>query len=67
MKLICRKSCAPLAAALVLTSLTVYAFSQDTSPGSQPPAPQAQKETRITPEQTKELFRSLNQILTSPP
>ena len=34
------------------------------SPGSQPPAPQAQKETRITPEQTKELFRSLNQILT---
>src|SRR6202167_2313271 len=64
MKLICRKSCAPLAAALVLTSLTVYAFSQDTSPGSQPPAPQARKETRIPPEQTKELFPSLKQILT---
>jgi hypothetical protein len=64
MKLICKKSCAPLAAALVLTSLTVYAFSQDTPPGPQPPAPQAQKETRITPEQAKDLFRSLNQILT---
>ena len=49
-----------------LSLLTVYAFSQDTSPGSQTPAPQAQKETRITPEQTKELFRSLNQILTLP-
>ena len=63
MKLICRKSCASLAAALVLACLTVC-LSQDTSPGSQTPAPQAQKETRITPEQTKELFRSLNQILT---
>ena len=64
MKLICKKSCGSLVAALVLASLTVFAFSQDTSPGSQTPAPQAQKETRITPEQTKELFRSLNQILT---
>ncbi len=69
MKLICKnlgwkKSCAPLAVALVLTSLSVYAFSQDTSPGSQPTPPQAKKESRITPEQTKELFRSLNQILT---
>jgi hypothetical protein len=64
MKLICKNSCGPVVAALVLTSLSVYAFSQDTAPGSQPPAPQAQKETRITPEQAKELFRSLNQILT---
>ena len=69
MKLICKnlgwkKSCAPLAVALVLTSLSVYAFSQDTSPGSQPTPPQSKKESRITPEQTKELFRSLNQILT---
>ena len=63
-----KKSCDSPAAALVLASLTVYAFSQDTSPGSQTPgaqtpAPQAQKETRITPEQAKELFRSVNQIL----
>ena len=58
-----KKSCDSLAAALVLASLTVYAFSQDTSPGSQTPPPQSQKETHITPEQAKELFRSLNQIL----
>ncbi len=63
-----KKSCDSLAAALVIAALTVYAFSQDTSPGSQTPgaqtpAPQAQKETRITPEQAKELFRSVNQIL----
>jgi len=61
MKLIWKKSCNSLAAALILASLT--GFSQDTSPGSQTPAPQAQKETRITPEQAKELFRSVNQIL----
>jgi hypothetical protein len=58
-----KKSYDSLAAALVLASLTVYAFSQDTSPGSPTPAPQAQKETRITPDQAKELFRSVNQIL----
>jgi hypothetical protein len=58
-----KKSCDSLAAALVLASLTVYAFAQDPSPGSQSPAPQAQKETRITPDQAKELFRSVNQIL----
>src|SRR5271156_4580033 len=63
MKLMCKKSCDSLAVALVLVSLTVYAFSQDTSPGSAAPAPQAQKETRISPDQAKELFRSLNQIL----
>ena len=34
-------------------------------PGRPPPGrPSAQKDTKITPEQTKELFRSLNQILT---
>ena len=64
MKLICKNSCGPVVAALVLTSLSVYALSQDTAPGSHPPAPQTEKETRITPEQAKELFRSLNQILT---
>src|SRR5271156_2842957 len=63
MKLMCKKSCDSLAVALVLVSLTVYAFAQDTSPGLQTPPPQAQKETRITPEQAKELFRSVNQIL----
>jgi hypothetical protein len=70
MKLICknrwRKSCDSLAV-MVLATLTVCAFSQDTPPGSQTPAPQEQKDTQkqthLTPEQAKELFRSLNQIL----
>jgi hypothetical protein len=64
MKLIGRKSCESVAAAIVLATLTVCAFSQDTSPGSQTPAPQEQKRTRLTPDQARELFRSLNQILT---
>jgi hypothetical protein len=53
MKLIGRKSCESVTAALLLT-FALYAFAQDTP---------AQKETKITPEQTKELFQSLNQIL----
>ncbi len=49
----CRNSCGLVASALLL-ACAVSTFAQD-------PAPQ--KETKITPEQTKELFRSLNQIL----
>ena len=54
MKLICRKSGNSVAAALLL-GFAACTFAQDNPP---------QKDTRITPEQTKELFRSLNQILT---
>jgi hypothetical protein len=53
MKLICSKSCNSGAAVLLL-AFAVCTFAQDAPP---------QKDTRITPEQTKELFRSLNQIL----
>jgi hypothetical protein len=53
MKLICRNSCGLVASALLL-AFTLSTFAQDASP---------QKDTKITPEQTKELFRSLNQIL----
>jgi hypothetical protein len=53
MKLVGKKSCNSLAAALVM-ALALCALAQDTPP---------QKDTRITPQQTKELFRSLNQIL----
>ncbi len=53
MKRIGRNSCGLVASALLL-ACAVSTFAQD-------PAPQ--KETKITPEQTKELFRSLNQIL----
>jgi hypothetical protein len=53
MKLICRNSCGLVAAALLL-AFAVSTFAQDAGP---------QKDTKITPEQTKELFRSLNQIL----
>src|SRR5271156_2713012 len=53
MKLIGRKSCELVTAALLL-AFALYTFAQDAAP---------QKETKITPEQTKELFRSLNQIL----
>jgi len=56
MKLMGRKSGNSVAAALLLT-FTLCTLGQDTP--SQPP----QKDSRITPEQTKELFRSLNQIL----
>ena len=58
MKLICRKSCNSVAAALLL-AFALCTFAQDADPQEAPP----QKDTRITPEQTKELFRSLNQIL----
>jgi hypothetical protein len=66
MKFISMKSSDSLAAALVLALVASFApasWSQDTPSGSQAPAPPAQKDTRITPQQTKELFRSLNQIL----
>jgi len=53
MKLVGKKSCNCTAAALVM-ALALCALGQ----GAPPP-----KDTRITPEQTKELFRSLNQIL----
>src|SRR3984957_16159289 len=53
MKIVGKKSCNSLAAALVM-ALALCALAQDTPP---------QKDTRITPEQTKELFRSLSQIL----
>jgi hypothetical protein len=53
MKLIGSKSLA-LAAAAFLLSLAASTFAQDT---------QGQKETKITPQQTKELFQSINQIL----
>jgi hypothetical protein len=44
-------------------AFAVCAYAQNTPPvlDSQPPAPQ--KDTRITPQQTKELFSSLKQIL----
>jgi hypothetical protein len=53
MKLVGKKSCNSVAAALVM-ALALCALAQDAPP---------KKDTRITPEQTKELFRSLNQIL----
>src|SRR3984893_2567877 len=53
MKLICRNSCGLVASALLL-ALAASTFAQNTAPP---------KDTKITPEQTKELFRSLNQIL----
>ncbi len=59
MKLICRNSCTLVAAALLL-ACALSTFAQDAHPQDAHP----QKDTRITPEQTKELFRSLNQILT---
>jgi hypothetical protein len=53
MKVIGGKLCGSVAAAFLL-AFSLWSFAQD--------AP-AQKETKITPEQKKELFRSLNQIL----
>jgi len=53
MKLMCRNSCGLVASALLLAFAT-STFAQNAAP---------QKDTKITPEQTKELFRSLNQIL----
>ncbi len=65
MKLIRKKSWDLIVVSLLL-ACALSALAQDTpsSPGSQTqPPPSPQKETRITPEQTKELFRSLNVIL----
>src|ERR1700760_4027105 len=53
MKLMCRNSCGLVASALLL-AWAASTFAQDATP---------QKDTKITPEQTKELFHSLNQIL----
>ncbi|HTZ60459.1 MAG TPA: hypothetical protein VMB49_20255 [Acidobacteriaceae bacterium] len=53
MKRIASKLCSSVAAAVLLV-FALGTFAQDAAP---------QKETKITPEQTKELFRSLNQIL----
>jgi hypothetical protein len=69
MKDICRKWFHSIVVVLPLPLALVFAvcaFAQGTpsAPGPQSPPPQMpQKDTRITPEQTKELFRSLNQIL----
>jgi hypothetical protein len=56
MKLVGRKSGNSVAAALLLT-FTLCSLGQDK------PTQPDQKDSRITPEQTKELFRSLSQIL----
>src|SRR5271163_4164496 len=48
-----KKSCSSIAAAVVM-AFTFCALAQDAPP---------LKDTRITPAQAKELFRSLNQIL----
>src|SRR6202161_305318 len=63
MKLNCGKLSHSLAVALVMV-LALCACAQNTSsgPGAQTTTP-PQKDTRITPDQKKELFRSLNQIL----
>ena len=53
MKVIGGKLCGSVAAAYLL-AFSLWGFAQN--------AP-AQKDTKITPEQKKELFRSLNQIL----
>ena len=53
MKLIGGKLCGSVAAACLLT-FSIWSVAQDAT---------AQKDTKITPEQKKELFRSLNQIL----
>src|SRR6202161_3621469 len=53
MKLLRRNSCGLVASALLL-AFAASTFAQDAQP---------KKDTKITPEQTKELFRSLNQIL----
>ncbi len=53
MKRICRNSCGLVASALLL-ALAASTFAQDASP---------KKDTKITPEQAKEIFRSFNQIL----
>jgi hypothetical protein len=58
MKRICSNSCTLVAAALLL-ACALSTFAQDAHPQDAHP----QKDTKITPEQTKELFRSLNQIL----
>jgi hypothetical protein len=54
MKLVGKKFCNSIAASLVM-ALALCALAEDAPP---------QKDTRITPAQAKELFRSLNQILT---
>ena len=59
MKLISTKSRGSVAAALLLAS-TFFAWAEDQPVQNDQPAP---KETHITPDQKKELFRSLNQIL----
>ena len=53
MKLIGSRLCVSVAAAFLL-AFSFWSFAQDASP---------HKETKITPDQKKELFRSLNQIL----
>ena len=63
MKLMCTKSRGSVAATLLLAS-TLFAYAQDQAQKDQAQKDQApQKETRITPQQKEELFRSLNQIL----
>jgi hypothetical protein len=65
MKLIGKKSWDLIAASLLLAcALCASAQDSPSPPGSRTTPPQSpQKETRISPEETKELFRSLNLIL----
>jgi hypothetical protein len=65
MKLFCKKSWDLVAASLLLACALCASAQDSPSPrGSQTTPPQPpQKETRISPEETKELFRSLNVIL----
>jgi len=71
MKVICSKRRDSLVAVGITLALVLCAGacaqeapSDPHAPGTQTPQPQKKpKETRISPEETKELFRSLNQIL----
>jgi hypothetical protein len=65
MKLICKNSRYSIAASFLLAgALCASAQDSPSPPGAQATPPHSpQKDTRISPEETKELFRSLNQIL----
>ena len=58
-----KRSVDPAALLVIFLSLAGGCYARAQQPPSPPPAKPPQKDTRITPEQTKELFRSINQIL----
>jgi hypothetical protein len=58
-----KRSVDPAALLVIFLSLAGGCSARAQQPPSPPPAKPPQKDTRITPEQTKELFRSINQIL----